>query len=104
MSRNHPRSPCREGDRKVSGPYILRRVALVAIGCGVLVVVLNACHNDSQSIALLGSSAITVPGSRGYALYQANCAACHGASGKGNGVAAIARYRRVVQETIDVRR
>ena len=90
MSRNHPRSPCCEGGRKVCGPYVLRRVALVAVGCGVLVVLLSACQNESRSIALLDSSAITVPSSRGYALYQANCAACHGASGRGNGVAAIA--------------
>ncbi|MCH8270044.1 MAG: cytochrome c [Planctomycetes bacterium] len=55
-----------------------------------MIVALNACLNDSQSIALLDSSSITAPGSRGYALYQANCAACHGASGRGNGVAAIA--------------
>ena len=90
MSRNHLRSPCCEGDRKASGRCAPRRVALLAVGCGVMIVALNACFNDSQSIALLDSSSITAPGSRGYALYQANCAACHGASGRGNGVAAIA--------------
>ena len=90
MSRNHLRSPCCEDDRKASGRCAPRRVALLAVGCGVMIVALNACFNDSQSIALLDSSSITAPGSRGYALYQANCAACHGASGRGNGVAAIA--------------
>lgn len=90
MSRNHLQSPCCEDDRKASGRCALRRVALLAVGCGVMIVALNACLNDSQSIALLDSSSITAPGSRGYALYQANCAACHGASGRGNGVAAIA--------------
>lgn len=90
MSRNHLRSPCCEDDRKASGRCAPRGVALLAVGCGVMIVALNACLNDSQSIALLDSSSITAPGSRGYALYQANCAACHGASGRGNGVAAIA--------------
>ena len=94
MSRNHHQISRGTGDCKVSGRCVSLRVALLAAGCGALVVLLSACQNDSQSIALLESSAITTPGSRGYALYQANCAACHGASGNGNGVAAIALETR----------
>ena len=43
---------------------------------------------------LANANPVTAQGSVGYVLYQANCAACHGVSGNGKGVAAIALTTR----------
>lgn len=96
MNLRHHQNPTRESDhcRDNSGRQLLRRVAFVAVGSGSLLLWLAACQSDSQSMQLANASPVTAQGSAGYVLYQANCAACHGATGNGKGAAAIALQTR----------
>jgi mono/diheme cytochrome c family protein len=96
MTRTRQRSPndrrLRRGTSKKPG--LLGRSLVAAAGSGALLLWAAACQSESRSQDLADASPIAATGSVGYALYQANCAACHGTTGNGKGAAAIALETR----------
>ena len=71
-------------------PRVKRAAARTALltGAAALTLTMVACQQDGQGIA--DPRTPIEPGSRGALLYEANCAACHGPGGQGDGIAAIA--------------
>jgi len=88
-SRQKPDRAASTSHNKFAGP-LMSRLGLLTLCGGSLLLWMGACHNDSQSLALMSESDIVAPDSSGYRLFQANCAACHGEIGNGRGAAAIA--------------
>ena len=69
------------------------RCTRFAFACALVCLVLFtliACQKGLQPDSAALPGGIVAPGSIGYELFQAHCAACHGSNGRGNGPAAIA--------------
>ena len=85
------------GSRNINRPpgpflpcgWVKRLVLAMAIG-GLTLLSVIACQKNPQLVSSAPLSGVVAPGSQGYQLFQAHCAACHGKNGLGDGVATVA--------------